>query len=328
MFKIRNLEIKNRVIAAPLAGISNEAYRKILFEMGAGLVYAEMVSDKALCYNNQKTYKMLEVGSNEHPLSMQIFGGDLESLVQAAKIVDKSCDCDVIDINMGCPVPKVVKTGAGSKLLCNLDTTYEMVREVVNSVSKPVTAKIRIGWDNESINVVETARMLEKAGVSAIAVHARTRSQFYSGEADWEYIKEVKEAVNIPVIGNGDIKSPQDAKRMLEQTGCDAVMIGRAYLGNPWIIKQTIEFLNDGIVLTNPSIEEKIEMCLYHASELIRLYKNELIAIKEMRSHVCWYLKGQKNSNRYKQKINDLETYEQLEKLLSDFLTENRDSYE
>lgn len=318
--KIGNVEIKNKVIAAPLAGISNEAYRKILFEMGAGLVYAEMVSDKALFYNSQKTFKMLETDKMEHPLSMQIFGGDKESLVYAAKLVDEHCDCDIIDINMGCPVNKVVKTGAGSRLLCDLDKTYEMVKAVVEAVKKPVTVKMRIGWDKDSINVVEAAKKLEQAGVSAIAVHARTRSQFYEGNADWSYIKQVKEAVKIPVIGNGDVKSGEDAKRMLEETGCDAVMIGRAYLGNPWVIKDVINFLETGKHIEEVDINTRVEMCLRHAKALEALYHNETIAIKEMRSHACWYIKGYKNASKYKNMIHEVETYDGLKKILDDFI--------
>ncbi len=318
--KIGNIELKNKIIAAPLAGISNAAYRKILYEMGAGLVYSEMVSDKALFYNSAKTFKMIEVDKCEHPLSMQIFGGDLDSLVYAAKLVDTKCDCDIIDINMGCPVNKVVKTGAGSKMLCDVDKTYKMVKAVVDSVKKPVTVKMRLGWDKESINAIEVAKMLEKAGVSAIAVHARTRSQFYEGNADWSYIKKIKEAVSIPVIGNGDVKSPIDAKRMLEETGCDAVMIGRAYLGNPWIIKQCVDYLELGTYQEEIDINERIEMCLRHARDLISLYNDENVAIKEMRSHACWYIKGQRNATKFKNSIHSINTYDELKSLLNDFV--------
>jgi len=317
MFKIGDIEIKNRIIAAPLAGISNEAYRKILFDMGAGLVYSEMVSDKGINFNNKKTLNMLKIGAQEHPLSMQIFGGDVSSLVEAAKTVERLSECDIIDINMGCPVKKVVKTGGGCMLLLDEEKAYNLAKAVVDAVKKPVTVKMRIGWDDNNINVVKMAQLMEKAGIKAIAIHGRTREQMYSGEARWEYIKLVKQAVSIPVIGNGDVLTPEDAKQMLEETGCDAVMIGRGYLGNPWLIKQAVAFLDDGSKLPLPSLDERLGMLIYHAEQLIDLYEDEVMSIREMRSHFAWYIKGTKNSNQFKVSVNEVNTLAELVDLVN-----------
>jgi nifR3 family TIM-barrel protein len=318
MFKIGDIEIKNRIIAAPLAGISNEAYRKILFDMGAGLVYSEMVSDKGINFNNKKTLNMLKIGEQEHPLSMQIFGGDVASLVEAAKTVERLSECDIIDINMGCPVKKVVKTGGGCMLLLDEEKAYNLAKAVVEAVKKPVTVKMRIGWDDNNINVVKMAQLMEKAGVKAIAIHGRTREQLYSGEARWEYIKLVKQAVSIPVIGNGDVLTPEDAKQMLEETGCDAVMIGRGYLGNPWLIKQAVAFLDDGSKIPLPSLDERLGMLIYHAEQLIDLYEDEVMSIREMRSHFAWYIKGTKNSNQFKVSVNNVNTLAELVELVNE----------
>jgi nifR3 family TIM-barrel protein len=318
MFKIGEIEIKNRIIAAPLAGISNEAYRKILFDMGAGLVYSEMVSDKGINFNNKKTLNMLKIGEQEHPLSMQIFGGDVASLVEAAKTVERLSECDIIDINMGCPVKKVVKTGGGCMLLLDEEKAYALAKAVVDAVKKPVTVKMRIGWDDNNINVVKMAQLMEKAGVKAIAIHGRTREQLYSGEARWEYIKLVKQAVSIPVIGNGDVLTPEDAKQMLEETGCDAVMIGRGYLGNPWLIKQAVAFLDDGSKIPLPSLDERLGMLIYHAEQLIDLYEDEVMSIREMRSHFAWYIKGTKNSNQFKVSVNNVNTLAELVVLVNE----------
>ncbi len=313
--KIGSVEIENRIIMAPMAGITNIAFRKIIKEFGAGLVVSEMVSDKALCYGNKKTIEMLNVDENEHPMSIQIFGGDVDSMVKAAKFVDENSNCDIIDINMGCPVQKVLKAHAGSYLLQHPSLVYDIVKNVVEVVNKPVTVKIRIGYDFHSINCVEIAQLIEKAGASAIAVHGRTRSQMYEGHADWSYIAEVKKAVSIPVIGNGDVRTPQDAKRMLDETGCDAVMVGRAALGNPWVIKQMVAYVENGVLLEDPSIDDKIDQCLNHAKRLL-IVEGERNAIRQMRGHAPWYMKGLKSASQMKNYLSKIETYQELETAL------------
>ena len=301
-WNIGNVKIKNQIVLAPMAGICNSAFRRICKEMGCGLIYAEMVSDKAITYNNQKTIDMLYMTEEERPIVQQIFGSDKESFVIAAKYIYENMHPDIIDINMGCPVPKVaVRAQAGSALLKNPDKIYDIVKAVVEAVPIPVTVKIRSGWDHKNINAVEVAKIVEKAGASAICVHPRTRSQGYSGNADWSVIKAVIENVSIPVIGNGDVKSAVDAKKMLDETGCDAVMIGRGVLGNPWIIKNSIDYL-DGKEITTVSPKEKIDMCLHHLNYLNDL-KNEKLACLEIRNHIGWYLKGIKDGNVVKNNI-------------------------
>lgn len=303
MWKIGNVEIKNKVVLAPMAGICNSSFRRIAKEMGCGLVYAEMVSDKAVFYSNKKTLDMLYMTDFERPIAQQIFGSDKESFVIAAKYICDVMKPDIIDINMGCPVPKVaLKSQAGSALLKSPQKIKEIVSAVVKSVPVPVTVKIRSGWDLNSINAVEVAKICEEAGASSICVHARTRSQGYSGKADWSIIKQVKESVNIPVIGNGDITDIYSAKKMLDETGCDAIMIGRGALGNPWLIRDVVTYLDTGEKLNPPTPVEKIEMCLKHLSYL-REIKDEKVAVLEIRNHIAWYLKGLEGANEIKNKI-------------------------
>lgn len=322
MFCIGNVRIKNKVILAPMAGISNSAYRTIIKEMGCGLIYAEMVSDKAISFGNDKTIDMLYMKEEERPISQQIFGSDKESFVIAAKYIYENMKPDIIDINMGCPVPKVaVRAQAGSALLKDPDKVYDIVKSVVEAVPIPVTVKIRSGWDSNSINAVEIAKQIEKAGASAIAVHPRTRAQGYSGNADWDIIKQVKESVNIPVIGNGDIKSCYDAKRMLDETGCDAVMIGRGVLGNPWLIKECVDYLEQGILPKEVSLKEKIEMIKRHIN-LLKETKDEKRALLEIRSHAAWYLKGVHGSSKLKQDICKVKNVSELIELLDEFKKE------
>lgn len=320
MFKIGNIELKNRVVLAPMAGICNNAYRKIIKEMGCGLMVAEMVSDKAIMYDSKKTKEMLYMTEDERPISQQIFGSDKESFVVAAKYIEQTMHPDIIDINMGCPVPKVaVHAQAGSALLKNPDKVYEIVSAVVNSVSVPVTVKIRSGWDDKSINAVEIAKVIEKAGASAIAVHPRTRAQGYSGIANWDIIKQVKENVSIPVIGNGDIRSCYDAKRMLTQTGCDAVMIGRGVLGNPWLIKECVDYLEHDRLPKEVTPTDKINMIKRHLNNLLET-KPYKVAMLEIRTHAAYYLKGLKNGKELKVKIFSTNTKEELIKLLDEYM--------
>ena len=299
-FKIREIEIKNKLVLAPMAGVTNEAFRIICKEMNAGLVMAEMVSYKAIGFKNAKTLKMTRVNPIEHPISMQIFGADKESLVSAAKFIDEYSDADIIDINMGCPVNKVAKkSGAGASLLQEPEKVYEIVKAVVEAVKKPVTVKIRIGWDFDHINCVENAKLIEKAGASAICVHGRTRSQFYSGNADLKYIKMVKEAVSIPVIGNGDITDIKSAQKMFDETGCDAIAIATGALGNPFIFRELNAYFENNIILPHADNQEIFDTIVHHYNLLLEL-KGEHLAMLEMRSHVSWYIKGRPGSAKIK----------------------------
>lgn len=318
-FKIGNLTIENQIILAPMAGVSNSSFRKLTRSFGAGLVFAEMVSDKGLMYDNEKTKKLLYMTDVEKPMAQQIFGSDLDTMVQAALYIDKNSNCDIIDINMGCPVPKVaIKAQAGASLMKNPDLIYDIVSEIVKKVTKPVTVKIRSGWDNHSVNAVEVAKRIEAAGASAITVHARTRSQGYGGHADLDVIKAVKEAVKIPVIGNGDVIDGPSAKHMLEYTGCDAVMIGRGALGNPWIFREIDAYLKDGTILSRPTHLELREMMLQHLDSLVEL-KGEHTAVLEMRSHGPWYLKGIDHASALRKQLSQARTRNEFKAYVDEF---------
>ncbi len=306
----------NRVVLAPMAGICNSAFRLTVKEFGAGLVYAEMISDKALNIRNKKTLDMLYIDERENPMTLQIFGGDKENLVEAAKFVDKHTTADIIDINMGCPVNKIIKCEAGAKWLLDPNKIYEMVSAVVDAVDKPVSVKMRIGWDEERVFAVENAQAAERAGAAAIAMHGRTRVQMYEGKANWDVLAEVKKNINIPFIANGDVETPEDAKRILEHTNADAVMIGRAALGNPWMIYQTVKYLESGIQIPEPSIREKMDVCLLHF-ERLKALKGEKVAVREMRKHASWYLKGIRGNGKIRNAINLTETEQDLRILLN-----------
>lgn len=318
-WKIGNIEIKNQVVVAPMAGISNTTFRKICKDFGAALVVAEMVSDKAIVYENAKTLELLKMDERERPISQQIFGSDIKSFVEAAKIVENTMHPDIIDINMGCPVPKVaLKNQAGSALLKNPAKIKKIVSAVVAAVNVPVTVKIRSGWDDNSINAVEVAKIIESAGASAITVHPRTRSQGYSGKADWSIIKKVVEAVNIPVIGNGDITSCYDAKKMLDETGCCAIMIGRGLLGNPWLIRDCVNYLDNKKEPLDVSNDEKIDMMEYHLWELVK-DKNETQAVLEIRTHLLNYLKGLPDNKEIKNAVCKSRTSKEIIDILENY---------
>lgn len=303
MWKIGNVEIKNRIVFAPMAGISNESFRSIIKSMGAGLIYSEMVSNMGIIYNSKNTINMLKINDEERPISIQIFGSDVDSFVKASKYVCENAKPDIIDINMGCPVPKVaLRSQAGSGLLKDPQKIYEIVSAVVNSVDVPVTVKIRAGWNNSTINCVEVAKLIEKAGASAIAIHPRTREQGYSGKADWNLIKSIKESVSIPVIGNGDITTIYDAKRMLDETGCDAIMIGRATIGNPWFIRECVEYVENNNIIDGPTNKERIDMMVYHY-ELIKKNEGDKKAILDIKTHALAYLKYIPQSKQLKTEI-------------------------
>lgn len=321
MIKIGNVEIDNPVVIAPMAGISNIAFRRIAKRFGAGLVCNEMVSDKALYYNSLKTKQMCAIDENEHPVSFQLFGHDIDTVVYAAKYLDTQTDCDIIDFNMGCPVNKVIKAQAGSFLMKNIDYAKELVSNIVQNVNKPVTVKMRLGFDTYHINCVEMAKAMESVGVSAVAVHGRTRNQMYEGKADWSYIKQVKEAVSIPVIGNGDVRSVEDFHRMMNETGCDAVMLGRGIVGNPFLIQECVDSITGQ--KHEFSMEDRIEICMDHAKGLADT-KGEKVAIREMRGLASWYLKGLPSSRIFKNEMSQMNTLEDLENILRQFMEVQR----
>ena len=318
-WKIGNVEIDNRIVLAPMAGICNSAFRKIIKEMGVGLIYCEMVSDKAIVYNSKKTYDMLYMEDYERPIVQQIFGSDKDTFVEAAKEVYNIMKPDIIDINMGCPVPKVaIKSQAGSALLKNPDKIFDIVKAVVEAVPVPVMVKIRSGWDEKSINAVEVAMICEKAGASAICIHGRTRSQGYSGKVDYDIIKRVKNSVSIPVIGNGDIVDVDSAKRMFD-TGVDAIMVGRGCLGNPWLMKDLVNYFDRRMNVSDVSYKDRIEMCFHHLDYLLKI-KPENVSVLEMRSHIAWYIKGLPNCIEVKKEIFKVNTAQELKEILRNYL--------
>ena len=314
--KIGNVNLNNNIFLAPMAGITDLPFRILCKEYGAGLVYTELISSKALMYGDEKTKTLLASDKKEKPLAVQIFGSDVEAIKYSVQYLNDIAD--IIDINMGCPVPKIVKNGEGSSLLLNLDLAKQIAKIAVKYSKIPITVKTRIGWDKDNIVAEEIAKILEDAGVSAITMHGRTRSQFYSGEANWDIIKNVKQAVEIPVIGNGDVKCAEDAKRMLDYTGVDGVMVGRATLGNPWIFREINEYLEYGKVITKVTLEERLETIIRHI-ELEVNQKGEKVAIKEMRKHLAGYTKNLKDASTFRNKINHLESKEEVVKCLKDY---------
>lgn len=318
-WKIGDVEIPNRVVVAPMAGITNAAFRVTVKEFGAGLVVCEMISDQGIHFRNKKTLEMLYIDEREHPLSVQIFGGSKESLVEAAQFVQNNTEADIIDINMGCPVNKVIKAEAGAKWLLDPDKVYEMVHAVSSAVDIPVTVKMRIGWDDKHVFAVENAKAAESAGASAIAMHGRTRVQMYEGKANWDVLKEVKQNIAIPFMGNGDVRTPEDAKRMLEEVGADGVMIGRAALGNPWMIHRTQHYLATGELIPEPTPADKIETAKVHLQRLIDL-KGEKVAAREFRQHASYYLKGIPRAAKVKVAINQAEDQQTILDLLDGFV--------
>lgn len=317
-WKIGNVEIPNQVVVAPMAGVTNSAFRVICKRFGAGYVVCEMISDRGIVYHNQRTLNMMDVDPEEHPMGIQIFGGTKETLVEAAKYVDQHTAADVIDINMGCPVNKVVKTDAGARWLLDPNKVYEMVSYVTDAVKKPVTVKMRTGWDDKHILAVENALAAERAGASAIAMHGRTRKQMYTGQADWNILKEVAGQLKIPFMANGDVKTPEDAKKILDMTGATAAMIGRAAMGNPWMLKRTEHYLETGELLPEATPEQKIEMAKDHLNRLVDL-KGEYVGVREFRGLSTYYIKGIPRAARTKVALVEAETLDEMNDIFDRF---------
>lgn len=324
-WKIRDVEIKNKIVLAPMAGITNKAFLTTAKEFGAGLVVTEMISDKGIEHRNKKTLEMMNFDGVPHPLSMQIFGGEVDTLVEAAKFVEANTVADIIDINMGCPVPKVTKNEAGSRLLLDPDKVYDVVSAVSAAISKPLTVKIRIGWDDDHLFAVENAKAIEAGGGAAVSMHTRTKAQAYTGNAqeNWHWLKALTQNVNIPVIGNGDVKTPEDAKRIIDETGVSAVMIGRAALGNPWILHRTEHFLRTGELLDEPSVAEKMEIAKLHLARLVDL-KGDNLASREFRQHAAYYLKGAPRASKVKLAVNQAESQSEIISILDTFVNGTR----
>lgn len=317
--RIGNLNLDNNIFLAPMAGVTDLPFRILCREMGAGLVFSEMVSSKGMYYNDENTKDLLAIDERERPVAIQIFGSDPDIMAYSVeKFLNNREDIDIIDINMGCPAPKIVKNGDGSALMKDEKLVEKILTSVVKVSTKPITCKFRMGWDHESINGIEIGKIAEASGVSAITIHGRTRDMFYSGEADWEYIKMVKQNVSIPVIGNGDVFEPKDAISLFKETGCDAISIGRGSLGNPWIFKRVLNLIK-GEDDCPPSNEDIINMAIRHLN-MVCDFKGERVGVREMRKQLAWYLKGMKNSNEIKNKINTIEEKDKMEKILLDYL--------
>lgn len=316
--KIGNVQLDNEVFLSPMAGVTDLPFRTICKEKGCGMLYTEMINAKALCYDDENTKKMLRMEKDEHPVAVQIFGSDPEFMGKAASIMNQYPN-EILDINMGCPAPKVVKNGDGSALMRNPKLAAEVLSAVVKNSEKPVTLKIRKGWDDDCINAVEIAKIAQECGISALAIHGRTREQFYSGKADWDIIAEIKQAIDIPVIGNGDVFEVQDAINMLEKTKCDAIMIGRGAQGNPWIFNRINHYMKTGEILPEPTLEEKITTAIKHMNLAVAEH-GDYVAVREMRKHIGWYLKGLKNSAKYRDQINKITDYKEVIAMLEEYM--------
>ena len=316
--KIGNVQLDNEVFLSPMAGVTDLPFRTICKEKGCGMLYTEMINAKALCYDDENTKKMLNLEDDGHPVAVQIFGSDPEYMGKAASIMNQYTN-DILDINMGCPAPKVIKNGDGSALMRNPKLAAEVLTAVVKNSKNPVTLKIRKGWDDNSVNALEIAKIAEECGISALAIHGRTREQFYSGKADWDIIAEIKQSINIPVIGNGDVFDVQDAVNMLEKTKCDAIMIGRGSQGNPWIFNRINHYMKTGEVLPEPTLEEKISTAIKHMNLAVAEH-GEYVAVREMRKHIGWYLKGLKDSAKYRDQINKITDYKEVISMLEEYV--------